>query len=317
MRKRVEDDLLTYSDGGFASLAVVSQRYRIRDGLLHTAASGVSRTYKPFSEVRLPNALAGVTDEDLSPDPVIAVRKFASEFGELGYSRLVRATLLPSFSASLPKSEQWKSAHVAYQKYRDAIYVAARGLPDGDPLDWFLAHSRTVNLCLKFIGLLNEGADRHALQEEVEGVMRGPYAVRDQISSLPVNEWRQALREGVGPSIIIRRTVCDLITENISGVHRRLVTDPSGMQSDSLFLCNATIEAVYWQLADKMEAQMVRRCAECRRFFVARDKRQQYCPPQPGSTRSRCSSRLNVQNHRGRQEGQEAIEKTTKKGKAR
>ena len=294
MRKRVETDLLTYSNGGYPSLAVVSQRYAITKDLLHHVGNGVRRTYMPFSELGLPADLGRISTKEVTP------LDFAAEYGTLGYSRLVRTTLVPNFSASLAKSAPWKAAHAAYRGYRDAAFAAARDLPDGDPLDWLTAHSRTVALCLDFIGLLAEG-DEYAIREAVEGVTRGPYAMRDRIVSLPVKEWREALGAGTAPSVIIRRPLCDLITENIAGVRRWFVTDPLGTRADSFFLCSATIEAVYWQLADKMEAKMVRRCEACHRFFIARDKRVQYCPPFPGSTRSRCSSRLNTKNYRERQ----------------
>ncbi len=248
----------------------------------------------PFSEVALPTALARISSGDITP------LEFASEFGGLGYSRLVHATSLPRFSGCLPKSDKWKAAHSAYRNYRDAVMAAERDLPEGDPVEWLIAHSMTVALCLEFIGLMAEG-DEHEIREAVESVTRGPYAMRDRIVFLPVREWREALRKGTAPSVIIRRPLCDLITENIAGVRRWLMTDPFGSRAESFFLCQATIEAVYWQLADKMEAKMIQRCAECKRFFVARDKRQQYCPSLPGSTRSRCSSRLNIKNFRDRQ----------------
>lgn len=249
----------------------------------------------PFSEEGLPTAVARVSSGDITP------LDFVSHFGELGYSRLVRTSLLPYFSSCLPKSAKWKAAYSAYQNFRDAAIKAARDLPDGDPVDWLMAQSRTVALCLNFIGSLANG-DEYETRDALEGVTRGPYAMRDRIVTLPVKEWRESLSRGVAPSTIIRRPLSDMITENIAGIRRWLITDPFGSRSDSFFLHTGMIEAVYWQLADKMEAKMVRRCAECKRFFVARDKRQQYCPPLPGSTRSRCSSRLNVRNLRSRQE---------------
>jgi hypothetical protein len=266
MSKRVKDDMLTYRNDGFASIAVVNKQYQITEGGLHRVGSGVARKYKPFSEVDLPTALARVSSGETSP------LEFASQFGEMGYARLVRNTMVPSFSGCLPKSAEWKAAHAAYQHYREAIYVATRGLPEGDPVDWLLAHSRTVTLCLDFIGLLSNG-DEHDTRNALENVKRGPYSTRDRIISLPVREWRDLLRKGTAPSTIIRRPICDLITENTAGIRRWLISDPLGSRSDSFFLCNATIEAVYWQIADKMEAEMIRRCAECKRFFVARDKR--------------------------------------------
>jgi hypothetical protein len=294
MGKHVKYDLLTYSNGGFPSLSKVAKQYQLTNGLLRRVGHGVARTYMPFSEVGLPTALARISTKEITP------LEFASEFGELGYSRLVRAALLPRFSACLPKSDNWKTAHAAYRDYRDAVMTAARDLLEGDPVDWIIAQSRTVALCLNFVGLLG-GGDEYEILDALADVTRGPYAMRDQIVTLPVKEWREALRNGIAPSVIIRRPLCDLIAENIAGVRRWLITDPHGSRAESFFF-GTTIEAAYWQLADKMEAKMVLRCAECKRFFVARDKRQQYCPPLPGSSRSRCSSRLNVKNWRDRHE---------------
>jgi hypothetical protein len=161
------------------------------------------------------------------------------------------------------------------------------------------AHARTVELCLKFIGTV-ANRDSHEREYDIrnvlEDVTRGPYAMRDRLVFLPVEDWRES-----EPEAVIRRTLSDLITENTSGIRRWLVTDPTCSQIELAFLCHATIEAVYWQLADKMEAGMVRRCLECRRFFISRDKRQTYRPPIGDSKRSRCSSRLNTKEHRDRQ----------------
>jgi hypothetical protein len=294
MSKHVKHDLLTYSNGGFPSLSKVAKQYQLTNGLLRRVGHGVARAYMPFSEAVLPTALARISTKEITP------LEFASEFGELGYSRLVRAALLPSFSGCLPKSDNWKTAHAAYRDYRDAVMTAARDLPEGDPVDWIMAQSRTVALCLSFSGSLARG-DEWEIRDAVEEVPRGPYAMRDRIVSLPVREWREALRRGTTASAIIRLHLCDLITENIAGVRRWMMTDPIGSRAESFFLPQATIEAVYWQLADKIEAKLIRRCTECQRFFVARDQRQQYCPPLPGSTRSRCSSRLNVASFRVRQ----------------
>ena len=293
MRKHVKDDLLTYPRNDFFAVALVAKRYEITEGLLHSVGSKSARNYNPFLEVSLPTALARISSGEISP------LEFALEFGELGYSRIIRNKLTP-LSVSLPKSAEWEAASDAYQNWQKAFHAATRNMPLGDPVDWILAHSKTVALCLEFIGLLAEG-DEDAIHDAVETVPRGPYAWGVRLGTLPVKEWSQILRTGAAASAIIRLALCDLINENIAGIRRRLVTDPRGSRTESFFLCSATIEAVYWQLADRMEARMIQRCSECRRFFVARDKRQQYCPPLPGSTRSRCSSKLNVKNFRLRQ----------------
>src|ERR1017187_6655100 len=118
-----------------------------------------------------------------------------------------------------------------------------------------MAHSRTVALCLQFIGLLESG-DEMAIREEVECIQaHKPYAQRAQLIRLPVREWRESLKRHTA-SAIIRPHLCHLITENIAGVRREFITDPFNSRADSFFL-GVTIEAVYWQLADKMEAKMV------------------------------------------------------------
>lgn len=285
-------DLLT-SSNGFWAVSVVGQRYRITDRVLHRVGVKSTRSYNPFVEVGLPNALARIWSGELSP------LEFASEFGELGYSRILRNTITP-LSVSLPKSTEWQAAYAAYQNWQTAFHAAARNMPEGDPLDWTLAHSKTVALCLEFSGLLMEGNEKE-IRDAAEGVERGPYAWGIRLGNVPVKEWRHSLKKGVPASAIVRLALCNIITENITGIRRWLVSDVHGSRAESSFLCNGTIEAVYWQLADGMEAKDVRRCLECRRFFLARDKRQQYCPALPGSTRSRCSSKLNVRNHRERQ----------------
>ncbi|HWA96774.1 MAG TPA: hypothetical protein VG844_19425 [Terracidiphilus sp.] len=297
MGKRVEIDLLTYSKDGFPSFADVAKKYDISGGVLREADKGVTRTYLPFTETEIPHALARVSTGEITP------LEFASRYGLLGFSSLVRPRLLPTFSSALPKSAEWRSAHTAYRKYRDLVYSAARSLPDGDPLDWFMAQSRTVALCLQFAGLLNEG-DETAIKYEVESLSEETtYARGSELCTLPVQSWRKALKRRARASAIIRAQLSHTITENVAGVQRVFLADPFGARIDSLF-SGTVIEAVYWQIGDKMEARTIVRChdPQCARFFIARDKRQQYCPPLPGSKRSRCSSRLNVKNFRDRQE---------------
>jgi len=294
MRKRIEGDLLTFPNAGFPTVCHVANKYGITNGLLHSVGSGVARSYHPFNDVRLPTALARVADEMITP------LEFASEFGGLGYPQMVRnALLLPPFSAHLANLPEWEAPRAAFQKYRYEVSALSNNLPEGDRVDWLKAHSRTVAFCLQFIGLLNDGNER-VIRDEVDDIPRNTtFACRASLIR-PVKSWHEDLQSKITPSSLIRVQLSRIITENIAGVRREFVTDPFGSRTDSVFI-GTTIEAVYWQLADKMEARMVRRCEECNRFFVARDKRQQYCPPLPGSTRSRCSSRQNVKNFRDRQ----------------
>jgi hypothetical protein len=190
---------------------------------------------------------------------------FASEFGLLGYDKL------------------------APEKPRG-----------GDPLDWIIAHSRTVALFLELIGLLEEG-DYAGLDYVLPEASTGPYAWGATLVGLPTDVIRHELRRGIPAAAIARNYLSRYITENVVGVTRLLNTDAQRTRLASLFTFRGMIEAVYWQLADRAESGGVRRCRQCRHFFVARDKRQQYCPPFPGATRSRCSSKFNVQNFRSRE----------------
>jgi len=92
-------------------------------------------------------------------------------------------------------------------------------------LDWIVAQSRTVALCLQFIGLLHEG-DEYATSDAVENVPHGPYAWGIRVGFLPLKEGREGLRSGVASTAIIRRSLCDFMTQNISGVRRWVLTDP-------------------------------------------------------------------------------------------
>jgi len=291
MGKHVKGSLLTYSRGGFSPTSFVAKQYRISSGLLQAVGQGVARTYEPCTEKALPTALARVSSGDISP------LAFASHFGELGYFQLARRTLAPSFPAWLPNSQAWTAVNAAFQHYQCVLLGASQNLPEGDPLEWILAQSRTVALCLSFIGVLGPG-DEVEMRDEVERIQaHKPYARRDQLFELPAREWRKSLRSGAAPSAIIRRELCQIITDNIAGMHREFVIEPGAIEAESFFLCT-TVEAIYWQLADQIETNMVRRCLDCRKFFIARDKRQQYCPLLPGSTGGRCSPKLNGRNAR-------------------
>ena len=184
--------------------------------------------------------------------------------------------------------------------------VSRRECKGGDPIEWVRAHSRTVALCLDLIGVLEEG-DEVVIGDAVETTRPGPYIWGQRIGKLPTRFTDHSLKKNVPPAAIARNWLTRLITDNIQGITRRLSTDAYGSRLASYFSFKAMIETVYWQLADRVEGGGVRRCLECRRFFLTRDKRQQYCPPYPGSTRSRCSSRVNVNSFRSRHTGHKEI----------
>lgn len=278
MRKRSKGDLLTRVKYPVEplwerQLWKVAESYEVKDGKLFPQGKECARHYAPLKTPELPTELQRVATGNLSPI------EFAGQFGLLGYRNLT-----------------------GYQQH------------EGDPLDWVVAHARTVHFCLQFIGMLQEDASEEEIRYELEQFPDGPYALLEKIIEIdlrcdispPKNETEKKLRGHVKASHVARIEVCKFVSYNIERVGRRLLTDRFATKIDSYISFHAMIEAVYWQLADRIEGGGVRRCLACKQFFVARDKRQQYCPPWPGSTRSRCSARLNVQNFRSREKVGEA-----------
>jgi hypothetical protein len=272
VRKHVKDDLLTYPkqpewerQGWHAA-----RSYRIEDGILWEERNSFARGYKPLKEFELPSALARITAED--PSERLDLVSFASEFGLLGYNHLV------------PPEERKREF--------------------GDPIHWIHAHSATVRFCIKFIGLLEEGDDA-ATEDEFKHEKRWIGAERHEFIDWCIESDQRDLktephlRNTTSAIHVLRQRLSFIITGNIAGVTRSLLLSRSGTVS-SLLTFRAMIEAVYWQLANRLEGGGVRRCLSCGGFFLSRDKRQQYCPPHPGSTRSRCSSVLNTRNFRAR-----------------
>lgn len=294
MRKHVKHDLLTppqlnpenTGPGFIQTWSVLSGPcgYVVTDGFLQAPKDPTSaRWYNPFAEYELPTQLARIATGELS------LEEFAGRFGLLGYENLFRQTML---ARAMPGRELLR------QLSRDK--AIRKG---GEPVKWVLAHSRTVALCLQLIGVLEE-ADSQAIVEAVETTTPGPYAWGLGVGKLSTAFARQTLE--VRPKLhagIARGWLRNFITENIAGISRRMDMDAYGTRLASFFSFRAMIQTVYWQLADKVEGGGIRRCLECKRFFLARDKRQQYCPPFPGATRSRCSSRLNTSSFRELQQG--------------
>jgi hypothetical protein len=262
VRKHIKADLLTYpspspecAGSGYIQAWAVAKSYRITaNGLLcEDESAGWTRSYNPFCEWNLPTALARVATGTSSP------LEFAAEFGLLGYDHL-----------RLPKEP--------------------RG---GEPIEWILAHSRTVRFCLDWIGMFEEG-DTFVIEDALKHQTSGRYAWGAVSGNLKKRD--MGLSAGV-----VRRRVASFITENIRGITRRMETDLLGTRARSLFTFRGMIETIYWQLANKLDQGGIRRCNACRSIFVARDKRQNYCPAFPNATRSRCSSKLNTANFRNRQ----------------
>lgn len=190
----------------------------------------------------------------------LTIEEFAGMFGQLGYSHLV----------SLEKRV------------------------GGDPVRWIRAHARTVAILLDLIGLLEEESES-LLKEYLDEFPAGPYGYAGVIRNQGIYATVNWPRHPAATAIEVANM---FLNPNIEGI-RRKVFEVRG-RARSYFTFRAMIQAIYWQLADKLENGGIRRCEDCKRFFVARDKRQRYCPPPDGLKRSRCASRFNVAQFRER-----------------
>jgi hypothetical protein len=169
----------------------------------------------------------------------------------------------------------------------------------GEPCDWIRAHARTVSAILELGELIREG-DSYALQETLPGIS-GPFAKRSEIyhpGPIATVNWPG------NPLAAARELVHKLINPNLAGIRRELRLRGDGT-SRSVFAFDAMIDVVYWRLADSVAGDMIRRCEDCRRPFISRDKRNKYCPAAPGVRRSRCGIRKNVADFRERGKGGE------------
>ena len=168
-----------------------------------------------------------------------------------------------------------------------------------------MAHARSVKVCLELIYYIEE-QDEIALDEIISNFPAPPFGLGWRTNHLDFRaDYDHYRKFHPAPNAIdhAHSIVDRIINPNISGVSRQFSHRHSRTQSRSTWVFNGMIEAVYWQLADKFEHGGIRRCRNCERTFVARDKRQHFCPPPDGLKRSRCASRHNVALHRDRTRG--------------
>ena len=221
--------------------------------------------YAPVEQPGLLGALLDVGQGHLKPT------QFADRFGLLGYDQLV-----PS---------QNRCA--------------------GDPLDWFMAHTRTVHVIAQLILLLKKLRDkspgaRAALSKYEAKIPDGPYAMGSRVSTIPLRRMSfsgSPVKAAIG-------IVQYLLNENLGPTARRLRSiETGGLRS--VFTFRALIDVIYWQLADQLGRGSIHRCKECGRIFTNPNTKADYCPPTRGKKISRCKSRWNVREFRKRQHRKE------------
>jgi hypothetical protein len=212
--------------------------------------------YDPNAEAGLLGALLDIAQNKLKPV------EFADQFGLLGYNYIV------------PRENVCK---------------------DGDPLNWFLAQARTVQVAAELIGRLGEaqesdGGRRFLAEYLKDEIGDGPYSLGGRVTEI---RFQQSSRS---PILVANGILRYLLNANLGETGRRIQIVASGPRT--VFTFRALIEVIYWQLADQIGKDAIRRCAECGRIFTGANSRIRFCPPASGQTISPCKSRFNVRRHR-------------------
>lgn len=236
---------------------------------------GFAHWYAPFVHTELPGELAKLAAA--GDDEILT---FASTYGEMGFDFL---------------------ADVEWQVNR---LSAGQRMFVGDPLPWLRDHARGAYICLaiteaiakkraraRLASLLQEwdgmayGALAHSRHVLVDNVVRRPSNGRKHLAPTPEDVARAVRRE--------------IINQNIGGIHRYVSIDEKG-HDRSYFRYTATIEVVYWHLANVIEGGIVKRCEGpgCGGMFIQTDPRQRFCPKRWRQRESSCATRQRQAKHR-------------------
>lgn len=169
----------------------------------------------------------------------------------------------------------------------------------GEPLNWLLAHARTLFVAFHVIHLVNPARRSELHRKKLAEYIRnelpyGPYAQLGWIFQVP------ALRGSAGSSVMAANNVLRyLINPNIDTVGRQLIAD--GTELKSIFVFQAPIQVAYWHLTSLIGKQSLRRCKECHRVFIDERNNVKFCLPAPGKKISRCKARFNIRKMRKHQ----------------
>lgn len=251
------------------------------------ALSGKQLLYDPLLKSELPDRLIEVASGLTSPV------EFANEHGLLGYSELhdwgfstkpEMGDNPQSFHAEDP--DFVRQAKTPLPKYLEQKFA----IDQAEPLQWFLAHARTVKAANDLIvGLKLK--DDSLLRKSLEDLPHKQYAALDKVSDSYAFDCAPdyAARDILAAT---REALIGLINPNIQGLQRKLHVDNFGQLRYSLTF-TALIQIVYWHLASRLEDDRLppRFCQRCGEPFFPADPRQRYCPAPLGKFRSVCGAK--------------------------
>ena len=194
---------------------------------------------------------------------------------------------------------------------RGVIFSRRHEVRAGDSVAWALRHARNIRLILsldrergvaldRLMAALAEGRGERPLRglgrsEDATAVrhqpsLQIPTCIDRRQSVLKINlgeEYERTRASGPGLRLLALRVIGELLNPNLASVPRTFDPDTG----EARFRFTALIQAVYWQLADRLGHHKVRRCP-CGGLFFQSDPRQRYCPPLLGRKDSQCAQRF-------------------------
>jgi hypothetical protein len=248
-------------------IAITYSDYRIRRGKLYGEGE--------WKDIQVD--IAKYTDDLMNVCDETSLVRFAREFGFLGYQQL------RSGKRSVRRSEH-ASTPVAGRNERERA-IAIRPYGDGEPIQWILAHARTMRAVLRTVTLLNDFKNtrsKAALLEIKKMWRAGPFAVGASIRNegCDIDQyafWRRG-RTFISEEWGLAQ-IHSFVSGNICGVHPRVTFEISG-EPRTEFGFRAPLERAYFQLWESIVGSKVKLCKTCFKIFRAEDPRSLHCSDQ-------------------------------------
>jgi hypothetical protein len=290
---------------------VVDEGYTVQNGILRPLAQGravgldedrvITRVYRPILETIVPAEFAKVA-QGSEPEVI----RFACRYGLLGY-RETRQTSLDVYREQLSMLTSGEIHHEDLEKFYFDDEAA-----QGDPVSWILGHACGVSLALELAGLdgdldrLKHRIDQLITPADSPGKERLSFAAGVRGCRRPTL-YHFGVEQDCDPRSTARSIISTIVNDNLAGVTRRLTWGAD--RATSTFEPASLLDAIYWLLADAVIGHSVKQCGyeNCRRFFVARNPKMEFCPSPAGDTiSSRCASRHRQQQYRKNQKSQKS-----------
>jgi len=221
----------------------------------------------------------------------------------------------PGLPSEFAKVEDARSAIKFETRYSPLGYVSLVQNPEerkgGDPLDWVLNQAWYVNIALELIYALDYQDGNAALKQfsnlkikwidklHSDAIFKYPSGAYYRQSITPIS------RDGKGALQCIPKIIEILVNNNASNIHSKIGVSANG-ELTSYLAFSALIEAIWSMLGDIAiktqkgnEAGYIKKCAWCGTPFLAKDKRQLFCPaPEGYGTRQQSLCGLKYRQHK-------------------